>query len=116
MLVEAKLWRNPEARRTAVAQALDYASAVFRMSYSELEAAVLKARAAAKESRESLYEIVAAGSAGIGENERGDRSDLKRSVSGWRMRGKGCARSRPIRSAARYRGGFWRGERRRRAG
>ena len=40
VLVEAKLWRNPEARRAAVAQAMEYAAAVFRMSYSELESAV----------------------------------------------------------------------------
>jgi hypothetical protein len=44
VLVEAKLWRNPEARRKVVAQALDYAAAVFRMSYCELESAVLRAR------------------------------------------------------------------------
>src|SRR4051812_7175059 len=42
VLVEAKLWRNPEARRAVVAQALDYASAVFRMNYSNLEGAVAK--------------------------------------------------------------------------
>ncbi len=40
VLVEAKLWRNPKARRAAVAQAMEYAAAVFRMSYSELESAV----------------------------------------------------------------------------
>jgi hypothetical protein len=34
VLVEAKLRRNPEARRKVVAQALDYAAAVFRMSYT----------------------------------------------------------------------------------
>jgi len=52
VLVEAKLWRNPEARRKVVAQALDYAAAVFRMSYGELESAVLKARQATKEPAE----------------------------------------------------------------
>lgn len=45
-IVEAKLWRNPEARRKAVAQALDYASCLFEMDYSGLEAAVLAATAA----------------------------------------------------------------------
>lgn len=60
MLVEAKLWRNPEARRSAVAQAMDYAAAVFRLSYEELEAAVKRARAQAGETAQSLYEIVAA--------------------------------------------------------
>ena len=32
-LVEVKLWRNPEARRKVVAQALDYAAAVFAMTF-----------------------------------------------------------------------------------
>lgn len=38
VLVETKLWRNPEARREAVAQILDYALALARFSYDELEA------------------------------------------------------------------------------
>jgi hypothetical protein len=36
-LVECKLWRNPEARRRVVAQVLDYARAVSRWSYSDLQ-------------------------------------------------------------------------------
>ena len=32
VLVEAKLWRNPEARRSVVAQAMEYSAAVFRLS------------------------------------------------------------------------------------
>jgi hypothetical protein len=36
-LVECKLWRNPEARRSVVAQILDYASAIKRWSYSDLQ-------------------------------------------------------------------------------
>ena len=44
VLVEVKLWRNPESRRKVVAQALDYASCLFEMDYSELEHAVLRAR------------------------------------------------------------------------
>jgi hypothetical protein len=69
VLVEAKLWRNPEARRTVVAQALDYAAAVFRMRYGELESAVLTARHAAKMPASSLLEIVAGDSEGIDELE-----------------------------------------------
>jgi hypothetical protein len=72
VLVEAKLWRNPEARRTAVAQALDYAAAVFRMSYRELECAVLKARQANREPAESLVKIVAGGSEAFDEAEFAD--------------------------------------------
>lgn len=36
-LVETKLWRNPEAVRTVVAQILDYAERVSRWSYEDLE-------------------------------------------------------------------------------
>ncbi|WP_309604903.1 hypothetical protein [Phenylobacterium sp.] len=40
-IVETKLWRNLEARRLVVAQALDYAAALARMSYDEFERAAL---------------------------------------------------------------------------
>jgi hypothetical protein len=43
VLVEVKLWRNPEARREVVSQALDYASCLFAWDYEELEQAVLNA-------------------------------------------------------------------------
>lgn len=36
-IVETKLWRNPEARRKVVAQALDYARALATWSYSDLQ-------------------------------------------------------------------------------
>jgi hypothetical protein len=39
-VVEAKLWRNPEARREVIGQILDYAAALASMSYEELDAAV----------------------------------------------------------------------------
>ncbi|EGF33623.1 hypothetical protein IMCC9480_3401 [Oxalobacteraceae bacterium IMCC9480] len=42
-LVECKLWRNPEARRKVVAQVLDYASAIRRWSYSDLQRQVTMA-------------------------------------------------------------------------
>ena len=42
VMVEVKLWGNPEARRTVVAQALDYATELFKLTYGELEAAVGK--------------------------------------------------------------------------
>src|SRR3954451_22628376 len=57
MLVEAKLWRNPEARRSVVAQALEYAASVFRLSYQELERAVLRARKVTGEDAKSLFEL-----------------------------------------------------------
>lgn len=42
-IVECKLWRNPEAVREVVAQVLDYAAELSRLSYSELEKAAAKA-------------------------------------------------------------------------
>lgn len=59
VIVEAKLWRNPEARRKVVAQALDYTSCLFEMNYSDLEAAVLKGRFSDREKPTSLYDIFA---------------------------------------------------------
>jgi hypothetical protein len=43
-LVECKLWRNPQARREVVAQVLDYARAISRWSYSDLQRQVTRAR------------------------------------------------------------------------
>jgi hypothetical protein len=40
VLVETKLWRNPQARREVVAQAIDYASSLSQWSYSQLDEAV----------------------------------------------------------------------------
>ena len=42
-IVECKLWRNPEARRVAVSQILDYAKEISRWSYEELDNAVRRA-------------------------------------------------------------------------
>jgi hypothetical protein len=40
VLVECKLWRNPEARREVVAQIMDYARSMASWSYEDLEAAI----------------------------------------------------------------------------
>jgi hypothetical protein len=69
VLVETKLWRNPEARRSVVAQALDYASAVFRMKYAELDAAVSRARRAAGMPPDSLFELASRESPELDEAE-----------------------------------------------
>jgi|CXWL01.1.fsa_nt_gi hypothetical protein len=55
--VETKLWRNPEARRAVVAQTLDYASALAKMSYADFEAAALSGVLAVPRPR-SLYELI----------------------------------------------------------
>ncbi|WP_052736559.1 DUF4268 domain-containing protein [Aquincola tertiaricarbonis] len=43
VLVETKLWRNPEARRTVVAQILDYAKELTAWTYEDLDREVAKA-------------------------------------------------------------------------
>lgn len=61
VLVETKLWRNPEARRKVVAQALDYVASVSRMTYIEFERAALSGEFVGASSKPpSLYSIVAA--------------------------------------------------------
>lgn len=60
VIVEAKLWRNAEARREVVAQALDYASCLFEMGYDEFESAALKADFGDRERPKRLYDALAA--------------------------------------------------------
>jgi hypothetical protein len=59
VLVEAKLWKNPQARREVVAQALDYATCLFEWDYEDLERAVLKASFGEGGRPGSLYELFA---------------------------------------------------------
>jgi len=44
VIVEAKLWRNPEARRKVVGQILDYAKELSRFNFESFDAAVRAAR------------------------------------------------------------------------
>lgn len=57
VVVETKLWRNPEARREVLAQALDYAVAVFGLDYAGFEAAVLKGDFRPASKPTSLYQL-----------------------------------------------------------
>ena len=57
VMVEVKLWRNPEARRKVVAQALEYATGLFRMDYEALENAVLNAKFVDAEKPNRLYDM-----------------------------------------------------------
>jgi len=41
-LVETKLWRNPEAHRTVIAQILDYAKDIYKMTFDEFKECVEK--------------------------------------------------------------------------
>ena len=58
-IVECKLWRNPEARRNAISQILDYAKEISRWSYENLNDAVLRA-AKRPRSANALFELVRA--------------------------------------------------------
>lgn len=69
VLIEAKLWRNPEARRSVVAQAMEYAAAVFRLTYEELQTAVLRARSSETQKKASLFEIASSVEGSIDESE-----------------------------------------------
>lgn len=55
VIVEAKLWRNPQARREVISQALDYASCLFEMSYESFEAAALRGSYGGLPKPASLY-------------------------------------------------------------
>jgi hypothetical protein len=54
-IAECKLWRNPEARRQVVAQVMDYAQAMARWSYAELEEAIC---ARSNDEKGRLYSLV----------------------------------------------------------
>jgi hypothetical protein len=59
VIVEAKLWRNPEARREVIGQVLDYAKELSRWNYEGFDAAVRQARRAEDEGRpKGLLEIL----------------------------------------------------------
>ena len=60
-LVEAKLFRNPEARRQALAQALDYATSVFAMGYEAFAKAALAGTFAPYPKPASLYDALPEG-------------------------------------------------------
>jgi len=55
VIVEAKLWRNPEARRKVVGQILDYAKELSRWDYSDLQREVSRVT---NRKGNALYSIV----------------------------------------------------------
>ena len=57
VIVEVKLFRNPQARREVVAQALDYASSLFGMDYTALEETVLQSDFDGKQRPSRLYDL-----------------------------------------------------------
>lgn len=59
VIAELKLWRNPEARRTVVAQCLDYVASLVSLSYEGFEAACLQGVLQEGVQYSSLYGTVA---------------------------------------------------------
>jgi hypothetical protein len=57
VVVECKLWRNPEARREVVGQILDYARALARWTYEDLQREVSRAL---KKSGNALFDVAKA--------------------------------------------------------
>lgn len=72
VVVEVKLWRNPEARRVVVAQALDYAVALFQLDYIGLESAIKKGDFGGAEPPNRLYSLIA-GADRLPESQFADR-------------------------------------------
>lgn len=59
VILEAKLWRNPEARRKVIGQILDYSKELSRWDYETLDAAVRRARRAEDSGRpKSLSDVM----------------------------------------------------------
>lgn len=67
VLVETKLWRNPEARREVVGQVLDYAKDLSRWRYEDLERAV---QSAVKDRAARIFHMVCGGEADADEESR----------------------------------------------
>jgi len=61
VLVEAKLWRNPEARRKVVAQILDYAKELSRWSFDRLDSAVRRTQSTPGGAPRGLLDIMGIG-------------------------------------------------------
>jgi hypothetical protein len=55
VLVECKLWRNPEARRSVIGQILDYATELSKWDYEKLDAAIRRAKPPKGVSREDNF-------------------------------------------------------------
>ncbi|MBV8523499.1 MAG: hypothetical protein JOY71_15475 [Acetobacteraceae bacterium] len=60
-LVEAKLFRNAEARRQVLAQALDYATCLFSMNYTEFEKAAISGSYDPRPKPATLYDSLPEG-------------------------------------------------------
>jgi hypothetical protein len=68
VLVECKLWRNPQARREVVGQIIDYAKELPRLSYEAFDIAIQKAEPTERAAKtNTLYQRSGAEAAGVDE-------------------------------------------------
>jgi hypothetical protein len=68
VLVECKLWRNPQARREVVGQIIDYAKELPRLSYEAFDIAIQKAEPTERTAKtHTLYQRSGAEAAGVDE-------------------------------------------------
>lgn len=74
VLIECKLWRNPQARREVIAQILEYASLLRRWSYGDLVARIKKLTGSNHPN--PLFEAASAGRADLDEASFVDRVTL----------------------------------------
>lgn len=70
IIVECKLWRNPEARREVVGQVLDYTRRLARTSYESFQAAISSNR---RRRGNVLYELAREAGSTMGESQFVDR-------------------------------------------
>jgi hypothetical protein len=75
VLLEAKLWRNPEARRKVVAQILDYAKELTRWNYADLQREV---SVCAGQKGNALHDIVVAAHGAV--DARGPAAAARRPI------------------------------------
>lgn len=80
VILEAKLWRNPESRRKVVAQILDYAKELRKWDYEDLQREVSRATG---EKGNVLYNLVKGVNSNISESEFVD--EVSRSLSSGRF-------------------------------
>lgn len=80
VILEAKLWRNPEARRKVVAQILDYAKEFCKWNYEDLQREVSRAT---KRKGNVLYNLVKEHNADISESDFVD--EISRTLSSGRL-------------------------------
>jgi hypothetical protein len=93
-LVETKLWRNPEARRSVVAQIIDYAKELARWNYDDLIAAVR--RATGERAKDPLIERLRGGSDTFDE-----RTFVDATSRGWHDSRQGGRFATAVRNSAR---------------